>query len=87
VGLIFFPAFADVFEVGLLSEDGLGFFAVVPEVGAGSGLVQLFDAFLLTLEVKDASAEAAGGLPTVSIAPWFLQTWLPRDRARLLGLL
>jgi hypothetical protein len=80
VVLVFFPAFADAFEGGLLSEDGLGFFAVVPEVGSGSGLVQRLDSVLLGLEVKDASVEAATGLPTVSIALWFLQTWLPRVR-------
>jgi hypothetical protein len=78
VVLVFLPGFADAFEGGLLSKNGLGFFAVVPEVGSGSGLVQLFDSFLLGLEVKDASAEAATGLPTVSIVLWFLQTWFPR---------
>jgi hypothetical protein len=39
----------------LLSEDGLRLFGVVPEIGFGGELVQLFDALLLAVEVKDAS--------------------------------
>ena len=54
-GAVFLPGLQDLFQAGLLFQDGLGLLAVVPEIGAGSDLVQLFELFPLAVEVKDAS--------------------------------
>jgi hypothetical protein len=59
---MFFPAGKHRFEGGLFFEYGLGFVGVVPKVGLGSDLAQLFDALLLAVDVKAASAIARGAL-------------------------
>jgi len=63
VRAIFFPGIYDPFERGLLFEDSLGFFGVVPEIGLGGNLGQLRDPLLLSLEVKDASGAVRVALP------------------------
>ena len=60
---IFFPGVDDVFQGGLLFENSLSFFAIVPEIRLRGDLVQLLKPFLFPLEVKDASAGARVVLP------------------------
>jgi hypothetical protein len=55
LGAIFFPGLQDGFYTRLFLEDGLRLVGVVPKIGLGGELVQLFDALLLAVEVKDAS--------------------------------
>jgi hypothetical protein len=55
LGAIFLPRIEGVLNAGLLFEDRLRLVGVVPEIGLGGELVQLFEAFLLAVEVKDAS--------------------------------
>lgn len=50
------PSVNDSLERGLLLENALGFFAVVPEIRLMGQMVQLIEALLLALDVKDASA-------------------------------
>jgi hypothetical protein len=64
VRAIFFPGIYDAFERGLLFEDSLGFFGIVPKIGLGGNLVQLRDPLLLSLEVKDASGAVRVALPS-----------------------
>jgi hypothetical protein len=73
---VLFPGIDDGFERGLLFEDSLSLFAVVPEIRLRGDLVQLGDAFLLSLKVKDASAIARVVLPGGSVVLWFLPTFL-----------
>jgi hypothetical protein len=58
-----FPGIDDAFESGLLFENALGLLAVVPEIRLCGELIQLGDALLLSLEVKDASATNRVALP------------------------
>jgi hypothetical protein len=58
----------------LFFENGLGFFAVVPEIGLGCNPVQFFDALLLTGNVKAASVKARRALRGGSIVRGFLLT-------------
>ena len=55
LGAILLPRLQNAFETRLLLENSLGLVAVVPEIRLGGKLVQLFDALLLAVEVKDAS--------------------------------
>jgi hypothetical protein len=57
-----FPTVKNVFEGGLLFEDGLGLVRVVPKIWLGGDLVQFCDALLLAVEVKAASASAQAAL-------------------------
>ena len=75
-GPVFFPSIDDRFEPGLLFEDALGFFAVVPEIRLGSELVQLCDPLLFSFDVKAASARDRGALPGGLTVLWFLLTFL-----------
>jgi hypothetical protein len=59
---LFLPSVDNAFDGRLLSKNNLGFFAVVPEIRLGRDLVQLFDALLLTCDVKAASAKARRAL-------------------------
>ena len=56
------PGVDDAFEGGLFPENALGFFAVVPKIRLDGELVQLLDALLLAVDVKDASAKARAAL-------------------------
>ena len=51
------PALERFGESGPFPQNGLGFFAVVPEIGCGSGGVQFGDLLLACGDVKDASRE------------------------------
>jgi hypothetical protein len=73
-GALFFPGVDDPFEGRLFLENGLGFFAVVPEIGLGRDLVQFFDTLLLAGDVKAASAKARRALRGGSIVLGFLPT-------------
>jgi hypothetical protein len=55
LGAILLPRVQDVFYPRLLFEDRLRLVGVVPEIGLGGELIQLFDALLLAVEVKAAS--------------------------------
>jgi hypothetical protein len=70
------PGINDGFERGLLSDNALSLFAVVPKIRLCGDLVQLGDALLLSLEVKDASARVRVALPGGSVVLWFLPTCL-----------
>jgi len=70
---LLFPGVDDSFDGGLFFENGLGFFAVVPEVWLGCERSQLFDALLLAGDVKAASAKALRALQGGSIVHWFLR--------------
>jgi hypothetical protein len=69
---VLFPGIDDGFERGLLFENSLSLFPVVPEIRLCGDLVQLGDALLLSLEVKDASAEARAAVPIGSVVRRFL---------------
>jgi hypothetical protein len=73
---VLLPRIERVLDAGLLFEDRLRLVGVVPEIGLGGELVQLFETFLLAVEVKDASgagrAAPRGGLAGLG----FLRTWL-----------
>jgi len=71
---VFSPRIDDALERGLLFEDALRFFAVVPEIRLGGESVQLFDPLLFALDVKAASAKVRAALRGGSIALWFLPT-------------
>ena len=71
---ISFPGVDDVFEGGLLFENGLSFFAVVPEIRLGGDLVQLLNPRLFSIEVKDASAEVRVVLLDALVVLGFLPT-------------
>jgi len=71
------PGVDDTFDGRLFFENGLGFFAVVPEIGPGRYLVQFFDAFLLAADVKAASVKARRALRGGSIVRGFLLTLIP----------
>jgi hypothetical protein len=73
VGAILLPRIEDVFEARLLFENCLRLVAVVPEIGLGGELVQLFDPLLFAVEVKDASGEARASLAGESVALGFLR--------------
>jgi hypothetical protein len=49
------PRVEDVLDAGLLFQDRLRLVGVVPEIGLGGELVQLFETLFLAVEVKDAS--------------------------------
>jgi len=70
---LLFPGVDDSFDGGLFFENGLGFFAVVPEVWLGCERSQLFDALLLAGDVKAASAKALRALQGGSIVHGFLR--------------
>jgi hypothetical protein len=55
LGAILLPRLQNGFDTRLLFEDCLRLVGFVPEIGLGGELVQLFDALLLAVEVKDAS--------------------------------
>jgi hypothetical protein len=55
LGAKFLPGLQDAFQSRLFLEDALRLIGFVPEIGPGGELVQLFDALLLAVEVKDAS--------------------------------
>jgi hypothetical protein len=55
LGAILLPRFQNGFYARLLFEDCLRLVGFVPEIRLGGELVQLFDALLLALKVKDAS--------------------------------
>ena len=61
-------------EQGLLLEDLLGLFGLVPEVGPGGEGYQLVDALLLAVDVKDASVAAGACLRAVSVVRVLRQT-------------
>jgi hypothetical protein len=60
---MFLPRVDHPFEGGLLSQDCLGFFSVVPEIRLRGNLIDRVYPFLLSLEVKAASEEARAALP------------------------
>ena len=60
---MFFPAIENVFDSRLFFEDGLGPVRVVPKIRLRRELIQLFDPFLLAVNVKAASAKARAALP------------------------
>jgi hypothetical protein len=73
LGAILLPRVEDVFEARLLLENSLRLVGVVPEIGLGGELVQLFGPLLLAVEVKDASGEARASLAGESVALGFLR--------------
>jgi hypothetical protein len=73
---LFLPGVDNAFKRRLFLENGLGFFAVVPEIGLGGDLVQFFDAFLLSGNVKAASVKAPRALRGGLIVRGFLLTSL-----------
>ena len=59
---MFFSAIENVFDSRLFFEDGLGPVRVVPKIRLRRDSVQLFDPFLLAVDVKAASANARAAL-------------------------
>ena len=59
---MFFPTIENVFESRLFFEDGLGTVRVVPKIRLRRDLVQLFNPFLLAVDVKAASAKVQAAL-------------------------
>jgi len=49
------PAGDGLLQGRLLLQQDLGLFGIVPEIRAGTDLIDLFDPFTLGIEVKDAS--------------------------------
>jgi hypothetical protein len=66
-GPVFFPKIDDALEGGLLFENALGFFAVVPEIRLRGQSVQLLDPLLFSFDVKAASARVGVALRGESV--------------------
>ena len=75
VGAISFQRIEDGFQRCLLFENGLRFLAVLPKIGTRNDDVQLFEPLLLSLRVKDASAEGPVSLPGGLTVLWSRRTW------------
>jgi len=73
-GTLFLPSVYNILERGLLFQDTLSLFAVVPEIRLRGNSIKFLDPLAFVVEVKDASAAVRVVLRGGSIVLWCLPT-------------